>query len=491
MKNKIIYIVTIFCIIFFCFLLYKFDFEIKISRIHQHKESEWENNENLNEDIFGSNLPIVKINTNGQKIPGTPISKEDGVIISETSENGEDTIIASFSIIDGQSGNNKLYDEETVISESLIHYRGNSSRYFDKKSYSINLINEDKSENKKELIGMDTHDKWILNGPFLDRSLLRNYLCLNISGEIMEYSPNVRYCELFVDGEYQGLYLLMESISRGEGRLNISKTNKSNDITSFIVRWDRIGKGNNQLDNYTYYTYKSDVSALDIIYPGSSEITEGKKSYINEQISKVEKILYSQDLWDNENGYMQYLDINAFAEYFIVNEFFRNVDAGRFSTFYYKDVRGKIKPCVWDFNNSCDNYIDYIWNESGFSMQNSPWFSQLLKDKKFIDRIVEKYKKLRKNILSEKYLLNYIDETNEWLGDAITRNDFVWGYVYDLNNYNGMNFLTPVERNVISHEDAVNQLKEFIVARGKWLDDNIESLYQYSSESKNANEILR
>lgn len=491
MKSKLIYILTICFIFIACLTLYKFDFEVEISRIHQHKENEWEDNEESSEDVFQSHLPIVKIDTNGQKIPGTRILTEDGVKISETAENGENRITAYFSITDGQSGNNQLNDQESVKSKSLIRYRGNSSRHFDKKSYSINLINEDGSENKQELAGMAKHDEWVLNGPFLDRSLLRNYLCFNISGEIMEYSPNVRYCELFVDGKYQGLYLLMEPISRGEGRLNISKPEKNSDITSFIVRWDRVGKGEFELDNYTYYTYKSDVSALDVVYPGSTLMTQERHEYINEQISKVEKTLYSYDLWDDDKGYKQYLDINAFAEYFVINEFFRNVDAGRFSTFYYKDVRGKIKPVVWDFNNSADNHIEYVWDESGFSMQNAPWFSQLLKDKEFVDLVVEKYKQLRKNVLSEEYLINYIDETNTWLGDSIKRNDEVWGYVYDLNNYNETNFLTPVERNVTSHEEAVEQLKEFIIKRGNWLDDNIESLYQYSAESKNANEILK
>ena len=124
-------------------------------------------------------------------------------------------------------------------------------------------------------------------------------------------------------------------------------------------------------------------------------------------------------------------------------------------------------------------------------MQNAPWFSRLLKDKKFVDAVVEKYKQLRKNVLSEEYLINYIDTTNTWLGDSIKRNDEVWGYVYDLNNYNETGFLAPVERNVTSHEEAVEQLKEFIIKRGNWLDNHIESLYQYSAESKNANEILK
>ena len=42
-----------------------------------------------------------------------------------------------------------------------------------------------------------------------------------------------------------------------------------------------------------------------------------------------------------------------------------------------------------------------------------------------------------------------------------------------------------------SHEEAIEQLKHFIEERGQWLDEHIESLYQYCSESKNANEMLR
>ncbi|MHC1683892.1 MAG: CotH kinase family protein [Clostridiaceae bacterium] len=491
MKSKLIYMMTVVFMIVICIGLYQFDINIKTSRVHQHQEIQWQESNTDGNKEFQTHLPIINIDTAGQKIPGEPIRGDGEDWVYETTENGEETITASFTIIDSQEGTNRMTDIPNLSSLTKISYRGNSSRFFDKKSYSIHLILEDGTENKKEIAGMAAHDEWVLNGPFLDRSLLRNYLAMNISGEIMEYAPNVRYCELFLDGSYQGLYLLMENVSRGEGRINIQKPNKNSNVTGYIIRLDREGKGDQELNDYANYTNKTGVSAIDVRYPGLTQITEGRMEYIRQDMSKLEKVLYSYDLVDKGKGYPQYIDINAFAEYFIINEMFRNVDAGRFSSFYYKEARGKLKPCVWDFNNGCDNYIDYTWGPAGFSMINTPFFDALIKDEKFVSAVVNKYKQLRKGVLSEEYLINYIDETNSWLGDAVSRNYQVWGYVFDLSNYYGMTYLTPVERNYTSHEQAVHQLKTYLIARGNWLDKHIDTLHQYSHESKNKNELMK
>lgn len=53
------------------------------------------------------------------------------------------------------------------------------------------------------------------------------------------------------------------------------------------------------------------------------------------------------------------------------------------------------------------------------------------------------------------------------------------------------NFLMPPKRNVTSYEEAVEQLKNFIAARGDWLDEHIDTLFQYCHESKNVNELTR
>lgn len=35
----------------------------------------------------------------------------------------------------------------------------------------------------------------------------------------MPYAPDVRFIELFIDGSYEGVYLMMETVSKGEGAL--------------------------------------------------------------------------------------------------------------------------------------------------------------------------------------------------------------------------------------------------------------------------------
>lgn len=486
MKNKIVYILTILSVVIVTIGFYQLEIDTHRKRIHQHLESEYQNNTNK-KDEFQTHLPIIKIDMQGQSLPKPPLRVEE--------QNGyapnKEEVQASLSIIDYQVGCHTNTDKATVSSQIRIGYRGNSSKHFDKKSYSIHLLDNKGQANKLSLAGMSAHNEWVLNGPFLDKTLMRNYLCYNISGEIMGYAPNVRFCEVFIDDKYQGLYVLTESIDEGGGRIKIEKTDKGKDLTGFIVRMDRIGKGDNELNNYTHYTYQNETSTFDVRYPGNQLITAGKKNYINNYISKVEKTLYSKDLWDPKKGYTQYLDINAFAEYFVINEFFKNIDAGNYSTFYYKDIRGKMKPCVWDFNNVCDNYMEATTGVAGFTLIDAPWFSQLIKDPKFVDIVIYKYKSLRKSFLSEEYLLQYIDETKEWLKDATERNNQIWGYTYNLNNFNPINYLFPKERNVKSYDEAIKQLKKYIISRGNWLDDHIEVLNQYCSESKNANHILR
>lgn len=493
MNNKKLYILTAICMMAVCAGLSWIDVEKKNVRVHQHREEEWQSTDGQ-EETDRTKLPIIKIDTGGQKIPGARVWKEDFAVY-EMEGTREETITATFALIDGQEGSNGPDDRATVESAVSIRYRGNSSRLFDKKSFSLHLVDDQGQENPQPLAGMAAHDEWVLNGPFLDRTLLRNYLCMNVAGEVMDYAPNVRYCELYVDGAYQGLYLLMETISRGNGRLNLTRPEEGRAMTSYLVRWDRTGKGDQELDNFAYYTDRGGVSSLDVRYPGKNLITAERKRYIEQDISRIEKVIYSYDLIDREKGITQYIDLEEFAEYFVINEFFRNVDAGRFSTFYYKDVRGKVKPCVWDFNNACDNYIDYVWDETGFSLQDAPWFSGLLRDERFVRAVVRKYRSLRKSFLSEEYLCRYVDETVEWLGTEVEKNYQVWGYVFEppsgTDDHVRANYLQPMERNMTGYEEAVEQLKEFMEKRGDWLDEHIDSLYQYCHDSKTVNELTR
>jgi spore coat protein H len=460
-------------------------------RVYQHRSSMQPDEIPKGEANFTTHLPIITIQTNGLNVPGVrlPHVQED-VKQYTLAANGDTRIVADFAMYDS-GGANRLSDTATVSSRARIRYRGNYSRSFYKKSYAFSLVGADgQSQNPQPLGNLPEHDEWVLHGPWIDRTLVRNYLCYNIAGEVMAYAPNVRFVELFVNDEYNGVYLLVEPITKGRGRLDLKKPDDGKDITSFIVRWDRANKGDQRLNNFSQYTNRADLSALDVRYPGKQVITPGRMKYIEQTISTIEKTLYSANAGEARKNYTSYLDLNSFAQYFVLNEFFRNVDAGRYSTFLYKDMRSKVGLVVWDFDNAFDNNIDHAWNEQGFTIQDTPWFSMLLMDEVFVNKVIDEYRRLREGPLNEGYLLRTIDETVTYLGDAVARNYQKWDRAFNLNAYNGLDYLIPVERNYKTHAESVEQLKSFIIARGRWLDDHIETLRQYCQDSKNSNILI-
>ena len=107
---------------------------------------------------------------------------------------------------------------------------------------------------------MDAHYEWALYGPYLDKTLIRNYMWYNIAGEMMDYAPNVRFCEVILNGEYQGLYVMTETITNGvDCRVNVSEPVDNTTATGYVLRLDR-GSENEMknLDNFTYYAYLFD-----------------------------------------------------------------------------------------------------------------------------------------------------------------------------------------------------------------------------------------
>jgi hypothetical protein len=149
------------------------------------------------------------------------------------------------------------------------------------------------------------------------------------------------------------------------------------------------------------------------------------------------------------------------------------LDAGYLSTFTYKDIGGKLKMTVWDFNNGFNSYTGADLDPSEFCLSNNNWFKRLLQDRNFTQKVVNRYHELRKGVLSDDYLLKAIDDKVKYLGDAVDRNFNVWGYIFKDNMLIG-------DRDPTSYDEAIRMLKDEIVSRGKFLDGNIEALYQYA-----------
>lgn len=182
----------------------------------------------------------------------------------------------------------------------------------------------------------------------------------NIAGEIMDYAPNVRFCEVMINGEYMGLYVLAENITAGENgaRLNLSVDKKDNSFTGYLLRMDQ-GSTNpiKNIDTFSVYS-KRFPNKVDIVYPGASNLTPEIAESIRQDFSQFEKAIYSFDYDNKKYGYETMIDTQSFVDYFIINELALNYDAGWLSTYIYKDIDGKYKMCIWDFNSACDNYQD-------------------------------------------------------------------------------------------------------------------------------------
>lgn len=451
-------------------------------RYHQHLEAEEKAPCAHEGGVLCTHLPIIAIDTDGKEIPGKAV-KEGSKIVGYTSAgDGSDRIKAQIDVFDSDTNNNHLTDSPAITSGMTVHVRGNSSRTFDKLGYRINLVDKEGKNNPQPLLGMEAHHEWALHGPFLDKTLMRNYMWYNIAGEIMDYAPNVRFCELVINGEYMGVYVLTEIITAGKdgGRLNVTIDAKDNTFTGYVLLLDRPdGEEYNHLKSFTTYTLRT-KNKLEIVYPGRSNLTEELFEGIKSDFSAFEKSLYSYDYDNKKYGYEDMIDVDSFVDYFLINEFTCNYDAGWLSTFMYKDIDGKFRMCIWDFNSACDNYQQAYMPENRFEMQLDLWFYMLFKDEHFADRCIERYRELRKTYLSDEYLYNYIDEVADYLGDSVQRNYEKWGYSfaeeYDL--------LKPTERNPRNYEQSIENMKSFIDIRGKWMDENIETLRQYSAKSK-------
>lgn len=426
-------------------------------------------------ETFSSRLPVVEIQTGGQVIPGRP---EEGQRV-RTVENTY--ITARIKIREKEEQLNTLSQEPDVDSDVQIRVRGNSSRYFDKTGYLFKFVGEDLRQKEYEVMGMEKNSTWVLHGPFLDKTLMRNYMWYNLSGQIMEWAPDVRFCEVFLNNEYQGVYVMTEQISAGEGRIEVTKYDGTAGASSYIACVDRESVNDVEyLDNFTFYTRRS-RSRVEIKYPGAKKINPEITDYISRDFSKFEKSLYSYDYDSKRYGYQNDIDADSFVDYFLINEITQNTDAGLYSTYFYKDVGGKLKMCVWDFNNCCDNYMEGQTPMAGFFMQDRPWFFMLMKDEGFTEKIISRYKELRGGIFSDEYIKSYIEDTKHYLGTAIERNYKVWGYSFEP----GYDLLLKEDRKINSYEEAVRQYETRLTSRLGWLDKHIDDIRFYSHESKN------
>ena len=223
------------------------------------------------------------------------------------------------------------FDGDTLIPMS-IKYRGNSSYSdFDKPQYRI--VFQNKSHDKAKdiaLFGMNEGSDWVLYGPFLDRTLLRSKLFLDISRELLPWSPDSRFVEVYLNDNYEGLYLVIEAVQVNEHRIGLYEKGLLSGETAYLVWRERVGQEDNPIK--TYGSEEAHTSyELSVGFPSSRRITQAQLDWISSDISRFEKALYGDDFLDDRLGYRSYVNLDTFVDYFLINELAMLSDAGSLS----------------------------------------------------------------------------------------------------------------------------------------------------------------
>ncbi len=420
------------------------------------------------QQAFKSNLPIIKINTNGWLIFDEP------------------KIPATLSLIDNAGNNSSLDSNYALFSPIGIELRGKTSQLLsDKKPYAFELRDAKGRKRPASLLGMPEEHDWVMLAPFADKTLLRDLFGFGLANRFtaLGYVPRMKPIELFINDEYKGVYILGEKIKRDETRLNIADFSKDTSINSFVIKID---KESGFLFNEYWTSHVPPRHALDrqvvrflFHHPKPENVTAKQAKYIKQWIRNFEDTLLSPNFANPNGGYRNVLDVPSFIDFFLMNELVRNVDGLRISTFFHKND-DRIDPKlhagpVWDYNLSlgnadyCNGYLTEGWaydfnKVCGKDYWLIPfWWERLREDPAFKRATAERWATLRKGELSDKAISQLLDElTDQFKNGPQQRNFAQWDI---LGKKTWPNYYT-----YNTWDEEVGFLLKWTLARAAWLD---------------------
>ncbi|ULQ53664.1 CotH kinase family protein [Flavihumibacter fluvii] len=422
-------------------------------------------------ELNSSNLPIVVINTNGQEIPNDPkIPADMGIIYN------------------GVGIRNSISDPFNEYNGKIaIEIRGQSSQMFPMKSYSVDLKKASGSSLDAPLLGMPRESDWVLYAPFTDKTLMRNFLAYTMSRELGRWASNCRFVEVVLNGDYKGVYVLMEKIKRNASRVNITKiaaTDNSGDALTggYIFSLDKEPDG--WFSSYpTPNSNYKDFRQFSFVTPKLADISTEQMAYIKSYVDSFELALAGPDFQDPVKGVRRFAELPSFIDYFFVNEISRNVDGYRLSSYFHKNrnsVNGKIiAGPVWDYDLAFRN-ADYCHGSyiQGWAYQFNNvcggdqaglipfWWERLMVDTAFLSNLRCTWKRYRQQSFSNNRFLEIIDSVYTLLGESSQRHFQRWPI---LGTYVWPN-PSPIPT---SYAEEISSLKTWITQRLAWLDGNM------------------
>lgn len=282
-------------------------------------------------DVVDAGLPVLYIET---------VEREEPTYdIAETPEGMAGVGIKNATKIPGrvyiEYGGVRVYDSgeyEKKNGGMTIKIRGNKSAYAEKKPYKIKLEKKADMLSRGDVRFQDRN--WIL---IKDESL--NFkIGFKINELIgMQWTPAYKYVNVVINGEYRGLYMLLESVERNpDCRLEVNTTGYIVELDAYWWNEDRYFLSS--FEPKMNYTYK---------YPDTEDLTDEQNTYISTYIAEAEASL-------QDGTYPNYIDIESFALWILGHDLLGDTDvlgSNWFFTKYDNTEESIIKMgCLWDFD---------------------------------------------------------------------------------------------------------------------------------------------
>ncbi|MBB3838299.1 hypothetical protein FHS57_002304 [Runella defluvii] len=444
-------------------------------------------------NIFGqtftsSNLPIIVVSTEGQTIADNPkVNVKMGII-----DNGP----GNRNYYRNPANNNQPDPFNNFNGTVGIEHRGSSSQFFPKKPYGFETRTETGDDLKVSLLGMPKESDWILNASYTDKTLMRDVLTYHLSNQMGMYATRTKFVELVIDGDYKGVYILMEKIKRDANRVNIASLkpadNSGDALTGGYIL--KVDKNTGSADAYWKSPYPANnLMEINIMleYPKKDDITTAQFEYIKNHFTNFEHTLNGPNFKDPTNGYAKYIDVNTFVDYFLLTELTYNIDAYRLSVFFYKDrdsrdSKIKMGP-AWDYDHSYGN-ANYCkgWETNHWAYdfvrefcpqddkQTPTWWARLLQDREFCLKVRERWQQLRQNQWTNSNISSFVNQNVALLGESQVRNfqrwpllgEWIWPNYYWGNTY----------------QEEIDWFKNWTEQRLSWLDANIPRVGALANE---------
>ncbi len=360
-----------------------------------------------------------------------------------------------------------------------IEIHGASSSSDPKHNYRLELRDEAGEDLDYPLLGLGSDSDYVLHASYGDKTYLRNAFAYRVARMLAEdtgaWHPSTVYAEVYLNESYLGVYAITERIKRDGSRLDLPEPATSEtegDLSGgyiFKVDYDR---GD--------YFVTSRGTLIEYTDPRSDEISGAQHGYVTGWFDDFETMMKSDDFADETSGYPAWLATDEWVDFILVNELAHNIDAYRLSTYHYKDADADgglfhAGP-VWDFDRAFGN-VNYCWCYEtdgwvyddlvacGVLYQFPFWWSRLLSDPAFQNRLACRWEELRAERLTDDVIIAMMEEMAAEVAEAEPRDHEKWGTIgvnVGFNYYVGETW-----------EDELTWLRDWTTERAAWMDENM------------------